>query len=51
MSFESVTEALFDWQKKREVSAVEIFAFLKDGLKIQKKDQNLETFEPFREEG
>ncbi len=51
MSFESVTEALFDWQKKREVSAAEIFAFLKDGLKIQKKDQNLETFEPFREEG
>ncbi len=51
MSFERITEALFDWQKKREVLAVEIFAFIKDGLKIQKKDQNLEAFEPFREEG
>ena len=50
MSFYQAKEALFTWQKKRGVEAVEILALIKHGLKVQKKDQKLETFEPFREE-
>ncbi len=50
MSFDKAKEALFAWQRKHNVEAVEIFALVKRGRKVQKKDQKLETFEPFREE-
>ncbi len=50
MSFSEAWDALLDWQKKRGLEAVELFALTKKGLKIQKKDRKLETFEPFYEE-
>ncbi len=51
MTFETIIDALWDWQKKRGVDAVEVFGLIKKGLKIQKKDQKLETFESFCENG
>ncbi len=50
MNFENVWEILEDWGKGK-VDALEVFAFEKEGLKVEKKDGRLETFQPFREEG
>ncbi len=50
MSFAEAWEALLDWKTKRDLEAVELFALTKKGLKIQRKDRKLETFEPFYEE-
>ncbi len=51
MSFETITEILWDWRKKQRLDAMEVFGLIKKGLKIQKKDQKLEAFESFCEKG
>ena len=50
MHFAKVIDVLWDWAQKR-TEAVEVFGFTKEGLKVEKKDGRLETFQPYREEG
>ncbi len=50
MNFDLVRDVLWSWAKGK-VEALEVFAFEKGGLKIEKKDGRLENFQPFREEG
>ena len=50
MNIDEIRQIIWDWGQKR-AEALEIFAFEKEGLKIEKKDGKLETFQPFREEG
>ncbi len=51
MNFAEIKDLVFDWQQKREIDAAEIYFFQENGLKISKKDQKLETFQPYQESG
>ncbi len=50
MQFEKILDVVSEWSRGR-VEAFEMFALVKEGLKIEKKDGRLETFQPYQEEG
>ncbi len=50
MSLDKAWEALLSWSKAKSIEGIELYGTIHHGLRIQKKDRKLDTFEPFKEE-
>ncbi|WP_022852907.1 TldD/PmbA family protein [Thermodesulfatator atlanticus] len=48
---ENLKDVLWAWGKTKGLEGLEIYAFEEKGLKVEKKDRKLETFQPYLEKG